>query len=336
MVNYGYSRPALSGNFFRDSDNTQIVARREERPGNIAIERTLNAGQNPPNGMIVYYTLASKPEGEVKLSFLDEQGNEIKSFASQKERKPAADPTDEEEEKEKKEPYAPKEVGLNRFIWDMRYPDPRKVAGYVASEGVLAGPQVAPGTYHVRLTVGDSEFIETFEVRADPRVRATREDLEAQLALHLKIRDKLSETHDAINTLRNVRQQIDDWLKRTQEQAVSEQLTRVGKSAKEKLKAIEDELIQTKAKTRQDTLNHPVKLNGKLAGLAGVVANAQAAPTKQAYEVFDDLSQRIDVQLKQLQEVLDTDVATFNTLLRENNVPGVIPLATLNGKNGSK
>lgn len=335
MVNYGYSRAASSGNFFRDSDNTQIVSRREKRPGNRTVECPLNAGQNPPTGVIVYFTLASKPQGEVKLTFLDGQGNEIKSFASQAEHKVAADPTDEEEEQEKKEPNVPTEVGLNRFIWDMRYPDARKVEGYVASEGVLSGPVVAPGTYHVRLTVGDSELVEPFEVQQDPRVRAAREDLEAQCSLHLKIRDKLSETHDAINTLRNVRQQIDDWLKRTQQQAIFEQLTSAGQSVKEKVKAIEDELIQSKAKTRQDTLNYPVKLNGKLAGLAGVVANAQAAPTRQAYAVFDDLCQRIDVQLKQLQEVLETDVATFNSLLRENNVPGVIPLATLNSKHRS-
>ena len=218
----------------------------------------------------------------------------------------------------------------------MRYPDPRKVEGYVASEGVTAGPFVAPGTYQVRLTIGDQALVETFEVLQDPRVSATRADLDAQFALLLKLRDKLSETHDAINTLRNVRQQIDDWLKRTREQSIHEALTRVGKSAKEKLQAIEDELIQSKAKTRQDTLNHPAKLNGKLAGLSGVVASAQAAPTKQSYAVFDDLCQRIDAQLKQLQAVLDTDVATFNAMLREHSVPGVIPVATFYSKNTGK
>jgi len=284
--------------------------------------------------VIVYYTLASKPEGEVKLTFLDMQDNEIKSYAGETERKPAADPTDEEEEQEKKEPNAPKEAGLNRFVWNMRYPDPNKVDGYVSSDGAMSAPLVVPGTYQVRLTVGDQSLIESFEVYKDPRVDASQADLEAQLALHLKMRDKLSETHDAINTLRNVRQQLEDWQKRTQDQPVNEALTRIGKSAKEKLKAIEDELIQSKAKTRQDTLNHPTKLNGKLAGLAGVIANAQAAPTKQAYAVFDDLSRRIDAQLRQLQEVLDTDVAAFNSQLREHNVPGVIPSAKLAGKNG--
>jgi len=334
MVNYGYSRAAQAGNFFRDSDNTQIVARRELRTDNTTVERPQNAGQNPPGGVIVYYALTSKPEGEIKLTFLDMQGNEIKTFTSEMERKPAADPTDEEEEQEKKEPNVPKEIGLNRFVWNMRYPDPKKVDGYVASEGAMSGPTVAPGSYQVRLTVGDQSLVETFEVRADPRVSATQADLEAQFALNLKIRDKLSETHDAINMLRNVRSQIDSWLKITQEQPVNENLSRIGKSAREKLKAIEDELIQSKAKTRQDTLNHPAKLNGKLAGLSGVVASAQAAPTRQSYAVFDDLSQRINAQLHTLQEVLDTDVASFNSLLREHNVLGVIPSAKMNNKNG--
>jgi photosystem II stability/assembly factor-like uncharacterized protein len=335
MVSYGYSRAAKSGNFYRDTDNSQLVSRREQRPGNIAVERPLNAGQNPPGGVIVYYTLASKPEGEVKLTFLDRQGNEIKSYASETERKPAADPTDEEEEQEKNEPNAPKEAGLNRFVWNMRYPDPRKVDGYVSSDGAMSGPVVAPGTYQVRLTVGDQSLVESFEVRKDPRVSATQEDLEAQLALHLKVRDKLSETHDAINTLRNVRQQIEDWQKRTSDQPVNESLTRIGKSAKEKLKAIEDELIQSKAKTRQDTLNHPAKLNGKLAYIAGIIASAPAAPTTQAYAVYEDVSQRIDAQLRQFQEVLDSDVASFNSLLREYSVPGVIPSVKMNSKQGS-
>ena len=334
MVSYGFTRAAQSGNFFRVTDNSQLVARLEQRPANIVVERPLNAGQNPPGGVIVYYTLASKPEGEVKLTFLDMLDNEIKSYTSETERKPAADPTDEEEEQEKKEPNAPKEAGLNRFVWNMRYPDPKKVDGYVSSDGAMSGPIVAPGTYQVRLTVGDQSLTENLEVHKDPRVDATQADLEAQLALHLKIRDKLSETHDAINTLRNVRQQIEDWQKRTQDQPVNEALTRVGKSARERLKAIEDELIQSKAKTRQDTLNHPAKLNGKLAGLAGVIASAQAAPTTQAYAVFDDLSARINAQLRQLQEVLDSDVAAFNLLLRENDVPGVIPSAKLAGKQG--
>ena len=76
-------------------------------------------------------------------------------------------------------------------------------------------------------------------------------------------------------------------------------------------------------------MNWPVKLNGKLAWLSAVVASAQAAPTRQAYELVEDLSQRIDVQLQRLREIIDTDVAAFNDLMSESGVPAIIPIATL-------
>jgi hypothetical protein len=180
----------------------------------------------------------------------------------------------------------------------------------------------------VQLTVGDQTFSESFEVEKDPRVPATQADLEAQFELRLKIWEKLSETHDAINMLRNVRQQIEEWERRTEGQKDHEAVTRAGKSLKEKLLAVEDELVQWKAKNRQDTLHYPVKLNAKLATLSGTVASADAAPTRQEYELFDDLVARIDVQLKRLQEILDTDVAAFNKLIRESDVPAIIPSGT--------
>src|SRR5262249_46951110 len=139
---------------------------------------------------------------------------------------------DEEEDREKKDPRMPKEAGMNRFLWNMRYPDPKKVDGYVASEAVMAGPGAAPGPYHLNLTVGDQTLAEAFEVQKDPRVSATQEDLDSQFALLLKIRDKLSETHDAINTLRNIRQQVEDWEKRTRERKDHEAVSGAARSLK--------------------------------------------------------------------------------------------------------
>ena len=193
----------------------------------------------------------------------------------------------------------------------------------------MAGPISAPGIYQVELRVGDQSSIEVFEIQKDPRVSATQEELDAQFELHLRIRDKLSETHDAINILRNIRQQAEDWTRRSRELQDHEAIARSARSLKEKLSPIEDELTQSKAKTRQDTMNWPVKLNGKLAWLAAVISSAQAAPTRQAYELFEDLSQRIDVQLQRLKEIIDTDLVAFNQLMSESGVPAIIPIATL-------
>ena len=193
----------------------------------------------------------------------------------------------------------------------------------------MTGPVAAPGSYEVQLTVGDQTWTEVFEIRKDPRVSATQQDLDAQFELHLSIRDKLSETHDAINTLRNIRLQLEDWERRTKERQDHEVIAIAARTLKEKLSPIEDELTQSKAKTRQDTMNWPVKLNGKLAWLAAVVASAQAAPTRQDYELYQDLAQRIDVQIQRLREIIETDVVAFSDLMSGSGVPSIIPIATL-------
>ncbi len=335
MTSWGYSRASAPGIFYRDTGDRMITARRQQKSGGEIVDRNLDAGENPPDGVIVYYYLKQKPEGEVKLTFRTLQGEEIKSFTSEAARNQSpepevpVDPLDKVENKEKKDPRVPKEAGTNRFIWNMRYPDPKKIDGYVSSEAVMSGPFGAPGIYEVQLTVGDQTWTETFEIRKDPRVSATQEDLDTQFELHCKIRDKLSVTHDAINTLRNLRLQLEDWERRTRERQDHEVISRAARSLKETLSSIEDELTQSKAKTRPDTMNWPVKLNGKLAWLSAVVASAQAAPTRQTYELFEDLSQRIDVQLQRLREIINTDVAAFNELMGESGVPAIIPIATL-------
>ncbi len=346
-TNYGYARSPESGKYYRGTGTTMITARVEQQPGGKKVERNLDAGHNPPNGVIVSYYLKEKPKGEVKLTFLDAQGNVIHSFTSEVEPEPPEDaepatftdpPADtdetldtmeEEQESGEKGPPVPKEAGANHFNWNMRYPDAKRVQGYVASEATLAGPLVPPGVYRVQLTVDDETLIESFEIQKDPRIAATQEDLEAQFDLRMQIHNKLSQTHDAINTLRNIRRQVDDWEHRTQELPDHEAIARLGRSIKEKLFPVEDELIQFKAKSRQDTLNYPAKLNAKLATLGGVVSSADAAPTRQECELFDDLVARIDIQVERLQEIIDTEVKAFNERIHESGIPAIIPIATM-------
>jgi photosystem II stability/assembly factor-like uncharacterized protein len=353
MTNLGFARPPSSGKFYRMVGGKMVTSLRKDKPHGEWVNWNIDAGQNPPSGVIVTFYFKQKPEGEVKLTFLDGQGDEIRTYTSEK--SPVSLPTSAEaaeeenaeaeeetlaatsaedmpttsDKEKRREPRVPKEQGANHFVWSMRYTPSKPIDGYVAAESALVGPVVAPGTYQVRLTVGEETYSETFEIHKDPRIAATQADLEEQLALRLKIREKLSETHDAINLLRNIRQQVEDWMQRTQEREDNKSIVKAGKALKEKLTSIEDELVQAKARSRQDTLNFPAKLNAKLAALAGVVASADAAPTRQEYELFEDLVARIDVQLKRLQEVMDTDAVEFDKLIRDLGVPALVPTTAL-------
>ena len=96
-----------------------------------------------------------------------------------------------------------------------------------------------------------------------------------------------------------------------------------GKSLNKKMTEVEEVLIQTKAKSGQDVLNYPVRLNNHLVALSGVVGSAETAPTQQSYEVFDILSKQLDEQLAKWKEIVATDVPAYNNLVRQQEVPAL-------------
>jgi photosystem II stability/assembly factor-like uncharacterized protein len=312
--------------------------------GGFPLPPTATIGQNPPSGAVVYYYLKDKPTGQITLEFLDSAGHSIKKFTS---RAPAPSPqapgAGAPSQTPPEEPQAPSgeeveegggaargpsripaEAGLSRFVWDLRYTDAARFPGLILWSGELRGPRAVPGNYQVKLTVGGQTFTQTFDVKKDPRLSTSQEDFAKQFDLLIKIRDKLTETHNAITQIREVRRQVNDLTKRLQGQPNSKAILDAAKSLNAKMTAIEEALYQTKNQSSQDPLNYPIKLNNKLAAVAGVVAEADAAPTVQSYVVSEELVTKINEQLRLLQQVMQTDLAAFNQLVREQNIPAVI------------
>ena len=161
-------------------------------------------------------------------------------------------------------------------------------------------------------------------MKLDPRVETSQGDLQEQLDFLLKVRDKLSATDEAINTIRDIKKQTEDVSKRSQTQPSKSAIRDAVKALNERLSSVEEELIQTKIKSSQDALNYPIKLNNKLAAVASSAASADTRPTKQHYDVYNQLVLRIDAQLAALKATLAKDVPTFNALVKELDVPAVI------------
>ena len=82
-------------------------------------------------------------------------------------------------------------------------------------------------------------------------------------------------------------------------------------------------IYQVRNKAPEDPLNFPIRVNNKLASLAGVVGSADARPTDQAYQVFDQLSAELRGYLDRLQAILDADVPAFNRAVREQDIPAL-------------
>ncbi|HEX5506264.1 MAG TPA: glycosyl hydrolase [Thermomicrobiales bacterium] len=321
---------------FQGSGGGVVTSYQRRKPNGEEELTFLDAGQNPPAGVVVAYYFKEKPDKPVTLTFKDARGDVIKTFKSKPPESPPAEgatevpgPTPGERSpeggREKQEPTVPVEAGLNRFVWNLRYPDARNVKGAVLWAGNVEGPLAPPGAYQVELGVDDQTATASFDLLQDPRVAATQQDLDEQFSFLVQIRDKLTAAHDAVNQLRAIRQQADDWAKRAKGEPGEQRVADEAKALNEKLTAIEEELIQSRSKAMEDPLNFPIKLNNKLAALSGVVASADAAPTQQARDVYGELAGRIDQQVQRLREVADKDVEAFNATLRREEVPAIVP-----------
>jgi len=296
--------------------------------GSFRIPSGAAIGENPPAGASIWYYLKEKPKGEVTIEILDAGGKSVKKFSSKATEAAAAessggDDDDEGPRRSRGPARAPAEKGLNRFVWDLRYPDARRFPGMILWSGNTSGPQAVPGSYQVKLTVDGKTMTETFEVKKDPRVSTTQEEFQKQFDLLTKIRDKFSETSEAIISIRDVRKQAQDYAARVKDQPNAQSIIDAAKALGDKLTAVEEELYQTKNRSNQDPLNFPIRLNNKLAALANAIAAADAQPTEQQVAVYEDLTARINAQLEKLRLALATDVPAFNKLVRDQNAPAV-------------
>jgi hypothetical protein len=272
---------------------------------------------------VVYFSFEKKPTDEVTLEFLDNSGKLIRKFSSKPPPKQEAAGGEEEEDFPRRPAGAdrvPSEAGLNRFVWDLHYPDATTFPGLIMWAGNVRGPAIVPGSYQVRLTANGKSQTERFEVKKDPRLATTPDEYARQLEVALQIHNKLSQSNAAVVQIRDIRKQLDEYAERVKDPKVVD----AAKTLAKNLTTVEEALYQTKNRANEDPLNFPIKLNNKLAALEGTVESSDHAPTVQSTQVYEDLASQVNAQLETLKKLVGPDLAAFNKLVREQNVPAVI------------
>ncbi|MCA8971981.1 MAG: glycosyl hydrolase, partial [Planctomycetes bacterium] len=154
---------------------------------------------------------------------------------------------------------------------------------------------------------------------------ATPEDLKAQFDFLISLRDKLSETHDAILDLRRVRSDLDDLRARAKDVDGADKLIERCKALAKTLTDIEEALYQTKNRSNQDPLNFPIRLNNELSALAGVVGTGSFRPTDQAEAVREEVTKEIDEQLEKYRNAISVDLPAIEAMAQDVRVPALRP-----------
>ncbi len=261
----------------------------------------LDAGSNPPEGVIIHYWLREKQSGDLTLTISDASGDIVRIFTND----------------QNNAPWLPAHQGMNRVVWDFRYAGATPADNQPELPDVVP-PRAIPGTYTVRLESGTATQTCQFDLLPDPRLPVSLTDLKALRDLQLDIRDSLSKLHDMVNDIHALQARLDFWLKRGE---VDGSVRETCAELLESLQDIEKALIQLDP-SGKDRGRHT--LNERLSGLSFMIDEADYAPTTQAVEAFQLIGEDLEEQCKQLRLRIDATIPALNEQLQKSGMDFVV------------
>jgi photosystem II stability/assembly factor-like uncharacterized protein len=283
---------------------------------------------------LVNFSLKAAPKTPVTIEVLDAGGKVLRTL------------------------HAPGQAGFNRVAWDLRYDGPRLVAlratppenahlfeeprfrgaetrpvTHWGLEGAGTGPLVTPGRYTIRVTADGQSATEPIEILKDPRLATSEADLQASLALQLRIREDITATADMVNRIEVMRKQLEDVQKGLAATGPGQDATaKAVAGMAQKLVAVEDRLIEPAARLSDDkyfvqayrVYMNLVWLDSEVGPGAGDVAGGENFhPTNTSTAVLTVIEKDLDAARQAYRALMDQDVPALNRAMAER---GVTPL----------
>jgi photosystem II stability/assembly factor-like uncharacterized protein len=288
------------------------------------------AGQNPPDGAILDYYLNNAATSELSLTIYDDKGAEVASFSSRPK------PIDLLPANAPEYWFAPpaaltKSAGVNRFVWNLRYPPPLTLPyGYYGNllgytEYTLAdhavpgltpreqpqGPFAAPGQYTVELRYAGQTLRQPLTLELDPRVHASEADLIAQRDVALEASRGMQSSYEAYHQVAALQDALAD-----RQKSIS------GPDLKQAVDALLKEIDSLRNGSKAAPGFGPV--NRELARLIFSVESADIRPADTVQSAILQNCSALDKGLarwQQLNHETQQDIASLNAKLKESNLP---------------
>jgi photosystem II stability/assembly factor-like uncharacterized protein len=290
---------------------------------------------NPPDGVIIYYSLEATPSGAVTIEVLDSAGSVLRHLSS----------VPGEQVKEAAKPPHPNfwlaslqalpvAIGLNRANWDLRLDAP---PAFTHSFEINANPGLTPttpegivapaGTYTIRLTVNGRNYEQRVTVTPDPRSPATGADTRAQYALLQKVNDGARTSWEGYQQVELMRAALKTRL--------PADLTSEAAKAIAVFRARVDSVGGTAGAGRFFGARRPppnfYALNGSLVGTLTAQDNADQAPTATIVAAYASACRDLRMTAERWTAINGKDLTDLNAVLNKN---GIQPVAAATGVKG--
>jgi hypothetical protein len=217
--------------------------------------------------------------------------------------------------------------GLNRFVWDLKYPGPETLDLSLAPPRntplaepaeLPSGPTVVPGQYRVEMSVGSQMMTAELSVVKDPRLSTAPEAYRQQFELLRELTASLGKLNATVNKIRRLKHRL-AVLAEGSDRAARDVTPRAG-AAVEQLAAVEAVLVDVHRESPRDVLRNPAGLNDTLVSLIATVSLSDTAPTTQAAAVAREVMARVDAEIGKVEQLVTTEIAAVNRFALEQEI----------------
>lgn len=212
-------------------------------------------GVNPANGMVIYYQLpeSTTDQTEIKLEIKDHSGATVRVISS----KPNPD-FKSYPGGPRAEPILTNHKGLNRFVWDLRYPTvPGIPTAYIESS--YRGHKSSPGNYDLVLTDGNETATTTGTIKDVPEYKLSPEDYQAYHEWMSNLEAEVTSMHSLVNTAKTYEEELSALLKKIEGKTELLALHTKANQLIQELKIWDEEMVQRKSTAYDDVENFPNK-----------------------------------------------------------------------------
>ena len=270
-------------------------------------------GPNPPDGVLIDFYLKEKPakEQKVTITILDSSGKPIREI---QDRNP--------------------EAGINRVNWDLRYDPPVKLTpeqeealaqGFFG--GGARGPVADPGTYTVKVALGDNSQSQTLQLQQDPRIQVSEADRAARHDAIMQLYALYKTGNDGQRLIAGLKKSLDDALdawKKPEAPKVPDEIRKQAEALQKKVNDLSGKFVSAGGFGAGGPLHYtPPPLPQRVGRLMSQFDSYSAAPTAPEKDEMAAVSQELSQALDALHALIATDLAALNKALNDAGVPHI-------------
>lgn len=275
-------------------------------------------GVNPATGIVMYYQLPElKETDKIVLEIKDAGGNLVRTFSSKAdttfqsyEGGPSADPT------------LTKSKGLNRFVWNLRYPTMVGIP-HVYIESSFSGHKAPPGKYSVTLKMGDQTSSSNFEILPNPLYGLDDKSYQEYHKLMTTMESDLSKMHQMVNNMYSKREQLEGVIVTLPADEKYSAMKKEGQSLIQRMKQWDEDMIQRKSKAYDDVENFPNKFTANYMFMINQTESDIPKVNKPSLDRWKELNAEWSALQSRASEILDKNIPAYNKQLWDAGIGAV-------------